>query len=273
LKIQAFILFLLFFSLCSKNQAPLDYLARVNDTYLTKDELLKILPDPDNPKFTDDDYIKSIISSWIENEIIYQRAKKYHFDRDESILFKVKKYKKELIIDSYIHYIIQSNVTVTEKEIRDYYFKNRSSFIREFDEAVVSHVVVNDFDEANHIKSVLESKKRSELDNLFQKYNFETKTISHGGAIKEIDKNIFETTPRRILGPIPTDYGYHIIEVLSRHRAGSVRSIDDVRDEILQQITQSKIQESYIALIDSLLSSTDIEIRDENISTWGRENR
>jgi parvulin-like peptidyl-prolyl isomerase len=272
LRLQAFIPVLLFFSLCSKNHVPVDYLARVNDTYLTKDDLLKILPDPDNTKFADKDYIKSIISSWIENEIIYQRAKKYHFDRDESILYKVKKYEKELIIDSYIRYLMQSNVTVTENEIRDYYFKNRSSFTREFDEATVSHVVVNDFDEANRIKSVLESKKRSELDRLFQKHNFETKTISHGGAIKEIDRTIFETTPRRILGPIPTDYGYHIIEVLSRYRAGSVRSIDEVRDEILQQITQSKIQERYTALIDSLISSTDIEIRDENISNWDRAN-
>ncbi len=272
MKIQAFIIFLLFFSLCSKNQVPVDYLARVNDTYLTKDELLKILPDPDNPKFTDKDYIKSIISSWIESEIVYQRAKKYHFDRDEAVLNKVKNYEKKMIIDSYLHYLVQSNVTVSENEIRDYYFKNRISFTREFDEATVSHVVVNDFEEANHIKSILESKKRSELDKLFQKYNFETKTISHGSAIKEIDKTIFETTPRRILGPIPTDYGYHIIEVLSRYRAGSVRSIDEVRDEILQQITQSKIQESYTAIIDSLLSSTDIEIREENLSNWDRAN-
>jgi len=272
LKIQSFILLVLLFSLCSKNQVPVDYLARVNDNYLTRDELLKILPDPDNPKFTDRDYIKSIISSWIENEIIYQQAKKYHFDRDESTLFKVKTYEKKLVIDSYIHYLMQSNVTLTENEIRDYYFKNRSSFTRKFDEATVSHVVVNDFEEANRIKSILESKKRSELDKLLQKYNFETKTIIHGGAIKEIDRTIFETTPRRILGPIPTDYGYHIIEVLSRYRAGSVRSIDEVRDEILQQITQSKIQESYTALIDSLLFSTDIEIRDENILNWDRAN-
>jgi parvulin-like peptidyl-prolyl isomerase len=270
LKKHTIIVLSLLFLMCSKKQVPADYFARVNDTYLTKDELLKILPDPDNPKFADKDYIKSIISSWIENEIIFQRAKKYHFDRDESILYKVKKYEKELIIDSYIHYLMQSNVTVTENEIRDYYFKNRSSFTREFDEATVSQVVVSDFVEANRIKAVLEAKKRSELDKLFQKYTFETKTASRGVPIKEIDKTIFETPPRKILGPIPTDYGYHVIEVLARYRAGSVHTIDEVRDEILQQITQSKIQESYTALVDSLISVSDIEIRDENVSNWDR---
>lgn len=270
MKKYIFILSLLLFTLCSKKQIPVDYLARVNNNYLIKDELIKILPDPDDPRFADEDYIKSIISSWVEKEIIYQRAKKYHFDRDVSILYKVKIYEKELIIDSYIRYLMQSNVTVTENEIRDYYFKNRSSFTREFDEATVSHIVVNDFEEANRIKTVLESKKRNDLDKLFQQYNFETKTILRGVAIKEIDKTIFETTPRKMLGPIPTDYGYHIIEVLSRYRAGSVRTIDEVRDEILQQITQSKIQENYTTLIDSLISVSDIEIRDENISNWNR---
>ena len=110
---------LLLFSFCSSDVKPVNYIARVNDAYLTKSDLLKMLPDIDNSKFVDEDFVKSVISSWVKNEIIFQRAEKYHFDRDESIAYKVQNYKKELIIGSYIHYLLQSNISVSENEIRD----------------------------------------------------------------------------------------------------------------------------------------------------------
>jgi len=263
------IIFTLFaFFSCGNEQKPLDYIARVNDTYLTKEDLAKMLPDISNSKFTGVEHIKSIVSSWVKNEILYQNAKQYHFDKDESISYKVNNYKKDLIIDSYVHFLLQSSVTVSDSEIRDYYINNRKSFIRTTDEAKVTHVIVADFDEANQIKSVLLSRNAREIDKLFSKYIFETKIVRVGESLKEIDKNIFESRPRNIIGPIPSDYGYHVIEVLSRFKKGSVRQIDDVRDEILQRITQTKIQVYHYNLLDSLLLSTDFDIKQENITNW-----
>ncbi len=270
MKKNVFVVVLLLFSFCSRDAEPVDYIARVNNAYLTKNNLLRMLPDIDNSKFVDEDFVKSIVSSWVKNEIIFQQAKKYHFDRDESIAYKVQNYEKELIVGSYIHYLLQSNISVSENEIRDYYFKNRKSFKRNVDEAKVSHVFVSDFDESNRIKNILRSRNRKEMDRLFLKYSFEKKIVRKGEAVKEIDKTIFESLPRNILGPIPSDYGYHIIEVLSRSRAGTIRPIDDVRDEILQRITQIKIQENYNVLVDSLVRSSDFEIKYGNILDWNR---
>jgi len=268
--VRKYIFIFAFFSFvgCANKQKPLDYIARVNDTYLTKNDLVKMLPDIDNSKFSDTEHIKSIVSSWVKNEILYQNAKQYHFDKDESISYKVNNYKKNLIIDSYVRFLLQSNITVSDAEIRDYYINNRKSFIRTTEEAKVTHVIVADFEEANKIKSVLLSRNTREIDKLFSKYVFETKTIRKGESLKEIDKNIFESRPRNIIGPIPSDYGYHIIKVLSRFKKGSVRQIDDVRDEILQRITQKKIQFYYNNLLDSLLLSTDFDIKQENITNW-----
>ncbi|HCK99007.1 MAG TPA: hypothetical protein DHW42_02715 [Candidatus Marinimicrobia bacterium] len=263
------IVFILFSFLgCGNEQKPLDYIARVNDTYLTKEDLAKMLPNIDNSKFTDVEQLKSIISSWVKNEILYQNAKKYHFDKNESISYKVNNYKKSLIVDSYIQFLLQSNVTVSDTEIRDYYINNRKSFMRNTDEAKVTHVVLADFEEANKIKYILLSRNAREIDKLFSKYIFETKTVRKGESLKEIDKNIFESRPRNIIGPIPSDYGYHVIEVLSRFKKGSVRQIDDVRDEILQRITQTKIQFYHNNLLDSLLLSTNFDIKQENITDW-----
>ncbi|MBU1066032.1 peptidyl-prolyl cis-trans isomerase [bacterium] len=219
----------------------------------------------DSDYFASDDYLKSLTSNWIKNEILYQQAEKYHFDKEESIQYKMGNFKKQLIIDSYVHYLLQTNINVSENEIRNFYFQNRSSFLRDVDEAKVSHLIVEDFDESNRIKNILRSRNRREIDQLFNNYTFETKVVRRGESIKELDKTIFESTPRTVIGPIPSDYGYHIIEVISRSKAGSIRSIDDVRNEILQKLTQAKIQDYYNAYIDSLFSITDYEIKYENL--------
>lgn len=258
-------LLLLLFSLCDTSPEPVNYIARVNNAYLDADYLQKIYPDIFNEPVAGDDYLKSITSNWVKNEILYQQAEKYHFDKDESIQYKVENYKKQLIIDSYIHFLLQTSIQVNEDEIRSYYIKNKNSFLRDVDEAKVSHLIVDDFDEANHIKNILRSQNRKEIDLLFNKYTFETKVVRRGESIKEIDKTIFESTPRNVLGPIPSDYGYHIIEAISRSHAGSIRSIDDVRNDILEKLTQIKIQDFYNSYIDSLYSITDYEIKYENI--------
>jgi len=264
-KFKILLLFLIAFSTCDISNKPPDYIARVNDVYLTTYYLQNTYPEMDSDSFTSDDYIKSIISNWVKNEILYQQAEKYHFDKEESIQYKIESYKKQLIIDSYVHYLLQTNINVSENEIRNFYFQNRNSFLRDVDEAKVSHLIVEDFDESNRIKNILRSRNRKDIDQLFNNYNFETKVVRRGESIKELDKTIFEAPPRTVLGPIPSDYGYHIIEVISRSKAGSIRSIDDVRNDILQKLTQAKIQDYYNAYIDSLFSITDYEIKTENI--------
>ncbi len=269
MKIKVLFIFLFtFLAFCGRKNEPVDYIAHVNDIYLTKDDLLKNIPDIDDKNLTDINYIKSLITTWVKNEILYQQAKKYHFDKDETIVYKVNNFQKQLTIDSYIHFLLQSNISVSDKEIRTFYLENRNSFIRDVDEAKVSHIVISDFDEANRIKNVLRSRNRRDIDLLFTKYKFETKVVRRNESIKEIDKTIFESPRRNVLGPIPSDYGYHIIEVISRANAGSIRPIDDVRDEILQKLTQSKIQDYYNSYVDSIISITDYEIKNENILNW-----
>jgi len=264
-KFKILFVFLTAFSFCNNSNEPVDYIARVNDVYLTTNYIRNIYPDMDSDNFASDDYLKSITSSWVKNEILYQQAERYHFDKEESIQYKIENYKKQLIIDSYVHFLLQTNIDVSENEIRNFYFQNRSSFLRDVDEAKVSHLILENFDESNRIKNVLRSRNRREIDQLFNNYNFETKVVRRGESIKELDKTIFESPQRTVLGPIPSDYGYHIIDVLSRSKAGSIRSIDDVRNEILQKLTQSKIQDYYNAYIDSLFSITDYEIKTENM--------
>lgn len=253
---------------CDSKQDKKNYIARVDKTVLTAEELSLMLPKTDKVTISKRDYINSLVTTWIKKEILYNKAKEFHFDKDKSLKQKVKNYHRDLTTDSYIKYFIQTNITITEKEIRNYYIQNRKSFTRDNEEAKVSHIVVQDFAEAKQIKSILLSRNRKALDKLFSTYSFETKIVRRGDSIKEVDKTIFEMSPRFILGPIASDYGYHVIEVLARYKNGSARRIDEVRDEIINRLTQNKIQQNYNHLIDSLSSVEDYEINEENLSKF-----
>lgn len=257
---------ILFCSFCANRKE--NYIARVGNVYLTDEELTRMLPDGGMTKNIDKNYINSIVSTWVNKEILYQKARQYHFDREEGVRAKVADFYRDLTIDSYVRYFLQTNVTVSEDEIRDYYLKNKNSFTRDREEAKVVHVLVQDFNDALAIKSAMTTRNKNALDAFYSQYKFETSIIKRGESLGEIDQNIFETSPRSIIGPIASNYGFHIVEVLARYAVGTTRTIDEVRDEICQMLTQKKIQDQYDALVDSLIQNANYEIKDENISNF-----
>ncbi len=249
---------------CSKKND--EYIARVGRSYLTQSDLLKMLPNGQLTDNIDKNYLNSLVSSWINKEILFQKACQYHFDQDDNVRAKVADFYRDITIDSYVRYFLQTTVNIDDAEIRNYYLNNKNSYIRDRDEAKITHVLVHDFNDALAIKAALASHSKESLDVFFKKYKFETAIVKRGESLGEIDQNIFETAPRSIIGPISSPYGFHIVEVLARYNSGTLKTLDDVRDEIFQLLTQKKIQDQYEILIDSLAHNANYEIKDENIT-------
>jgi parvulin-like peptidyl-prolyl isomerase len=262
--ILTFIIPFFFFS-CSSKSKDDDYIARVGNKTLTAEELSLIIPETSDYQPITKKQIDSYISNWVKKEVLFQKAKEYHFDKDKTIQLKIENFKKEMVIDLFFKYYMQINVTINEEEIGNYYLENERCFIRDTKEAMVNHVLVQDFEGAKEIRDVLQSQNREKIGNLYDSYKFEAKIIKEGDAIEEIDKTIFENQSRRVLGPIATDYGYHIIEVIAIYDEGSTKPIEQVRDEIIQRLTQAKIQQNYNNFVDSLMSLADVEIDENNL--------
>lgn len=256
--------FLALFSCADKNKDT-HYIARVGKATLSQNELKNMLFESNSQRQFDQNYIHSLITSWMKKEILYQKAKQYHFEKDPAIQSKVDNFFRDLTIDTFIKYYVQTNVAISENEIKEFYNSNKKSYTRNTDEARVSHIILSDLNDARHVKTILNSRNVKDREILFATYAFETKIIRRGEAIDQIDNTVFETPPRTVLAPIPSDYGYHVVEVLDRFPKGSIRPLVEVRDEIIQILTQRKIQDSYNILVDSLLSTADVDINENNI--------
>lgn len=259
------ILIFLLLTQCGKKEKTNNYIARVNDSYLTKDEVNQIIDRKALKQNYDPNILKSIVTKWVKEEIIYQKAKKEHFDKDENIHQKVEDYYRSLVIDEYLKNHFQSTVTISNKEIEDFYESNKEMFLLEKEALKISHVFVEDYNDANRIKSILQSIDVNKKKELHKKYNFETRIVKKNEVVKDINTELFERSTPRIVGPVSSNYGFHIIEILKKYKKGEYLPLNIVRDDIYQKIMQQKNKSEYIVFSDSIISIADFEIKENKL--------
>ena len=62
---------------------------------------------------------------------------------------------------------------------------------------------------------------------------------------------------KRISDPIYTEYGYHLIQILERCEAGTVRDLTQVRSQIVEALVIEHHQSQLDQLVAKLKNSTD----------------
>ena len=77
----------------------------------------------------------------------------------------------------------------------------------------------------------------------------------------ELDREIFSNNQTNtVIGPIKTEYGYHVIEVLGRFSAGTQIDVDEVYDEIYQRLLNQKKALMSNKYLDSLRNKYSVKI-------------
>ncbi len=251
---------------CSEKKAEKNYIARVNDSYLTSDDIYDQLEINKINSKLDRSAVKSVVTKWVKDEILFKRAQKEHFDKDEKLQKKMENYFKSLVIDEYLKYHFQSTVSISNREIESFYDQNKESYKLETQALKISHVFVEDYNDANTIKSVLQSTYNvEERKMLYKEYNFETRIIKRGEVVNEINAELFEKNISKIVGPISSDYGFHIIEIQDNFDKGDYLPLNFVRDDIYERLMQQKNKSEYIMFTDSIFSISDYEINEQKL--------
>jgi hypothetical protein len=104
--------------------------ARVNNAYLYKDELIGIAP-PNAPKEDSIARMEAYIESWIRKQLLIQEATKKIAINEAEVERKILDYRYSIIAYEYQTYYIRQNLdtTVSYSEIESYYKNNIDNFI------------------------------------------------------------------------------------------------------------------------------------------------
>lgn len=247
---------------CNKNTPPENYLARVDNKYLTTDDLkfLSIInPDGKVPR----GQLQAFLNDWTDTEILAQQAMKYDLDQDPYLQSRLNSFKKKLLADTYIRYHINKDITVPDSAIQSYYNQHKQVFMWEHDGAEVVHYFCANKDTAQQVYDILRNGSLEEKTLLYQKNHPNTQLVTYQEVIPEIGDALFGTRATGVLSPIKSQFGYHVLVVKERYKAGTYQTLDQVRDEIRERLLITAQKRHYYEVLDSLKGVVDFEINQQ----------
>ena len=232
---------------CNKTNENLDVLARVENAVLTKKEVISRFP-----KYRVAD-VENQVTQWVKAELLYVAGIRAGINKDVTIVNRVEDYQKKLIGQTYLEMVLRSRIGVSTDEIKNFYTEQIETFKRRHGEALINNFNVDNKNDANEIRVLLEkgagNKKRNKL---FEKYGVNAISVEDGQLRPAINKAVFGGTKRNYIGPIKSGDSYNVVEVIKRFPKGTYRSLDDVYDHVYLVIQKRKAVIQSAAIIDSL---------------------
>ncbi len=190
---------------------------------------------------------------FLEQLISYRSFSKYgeELKLDETDEFKkiVENAKKEILAQMAIGEIMK-NVKVSEEEVTAFYEENPHHFQKG---ATVSakHILVSEEEECNKILESIKNGKKE-----FEDAAKECSTcpsgqkggdlgeFGKGQMVKEFEEAAFAAEIGEVVGPVKTQFGYHLIKVEAKNDA-SVIPFEEVQFQIEKNLLQQKQNRAY----------------------------
>jgi peptidyl-prolyl cis-trans isomerase C len=261
-------LLVLISSVCSDNTGSddEDVLARVNDEVLTYQDIMYQIP-PDLRGDVTDEYLSDAVETWINTEVLYQKAVERGLDKEPDVKAMIKWGIKETVAKKLIDLELSSGIAPSSSKIDSIYNAQKNSFKAQQDRFRASHILLGDYETAMAVYNRL--KKGSEFENLAMDYSIDRQSAKSGGDLgyftaDQVEPTFAESVKGLKIGsyskPVKTSYGYHIIKLTGRTEAGTSLDSLEARKMIEDRLMAGKQAESFQKLIDSLRTRADIEV-------------
>ena len=248
-----FFLIFFLFSCETKKKDDSDVLARVSGKTLTIKKAQKLNPGKPLNKET----ISKIVSDWITNTVLLKKGIEMDIHKDSLLLKKRDVFFNNLVISSFLEQSHHPKIYISNKEILDYYNKNKESFSRETDEVFLEHYFTEKSVFSKKLKSFFILNKKTDIN--VSDFLLESKTVKKGRTSDQFNSIIFDNESE-IIGPIRSKKGYHFFKILSRYKKGSSKGLEMVYDEIFQRLYKKKEKNRSLFLLDSIKNTEEIYI-------------
>lgn len=239
---------------CSDDQDD-SLVAKVNHEKLSLDELVLMYPG----FMALDSLQKSLlVENWIRETLLAQEAEKSLIHRDPMFNYRVETYRRRLLADKQLDAILKDQGDVARDEIEEYYQNNLESFRRQSNEFFGFHVLLPTREEARELEKAIEKGDLEKKQALVAMHPKETGLFKVEHLFPEVKEYLLKKKRPGIFGPIQTDLGYHLVEVKTWHDRGSIKSLDEVWEEIAARLSISRQRQIETQLVDSLRKSGSI---------------
>jgi hypothetical protein len=249
---------------CGKEQPKTEYVARVNDAYLTKKELASLI----DTTMVNTLYKSEVLRNWINREILFQKAKKEGILLQDDYKGLIKNSGKELagalLLDSYI-----SSVTINfeQRDLINYFEANSNDFKLPDKTYLLNIIHFSDEDRAVEFRSLVIDSDWQKAMNVFYGdsaiISIESKLLLREQDVYSIKvlRVVKRLHPLEISIVISEREGYYtVVQVLEKYLKGSLPSFVLIKQDVERRFTAEKRKELMEKYMKDLYSKNEIEV-------------
>ena len=178
-------------------------------------------------------------------------------DETEEFKAMLAKARKEILAQTAINSVLKG-IEVTENEMHAFYNDHPDHFA-EPESAHAKHILVDTEEKALEIMESI-TKGDVAFEDAAKEFSScpsnaqggDLGEFGRGQMVPEFDQVAFEAEVGKVVGPVKTQFGYHLIKVEGRKEA-SVMAFDAVKEYIQGTLLQQKQNEVYTAKYNELL--------------------
>jgi len=229
----------------------------VNITDADVDAYIKNLPQEQQAYAAYPQFREHCLKQIMAFHLYAKMAEDEKLDETEEFKAMMEKARKELLAQTAINSVLKG-IEVTEGEMMAFYNDNPDHFA-EPESAHAKHILVDTEEKAAEIMASIEkgdiafedaAKEFSSCPSNAQ--GGDLGEFGRGQMVPEFDQVAFEAEIGKVVGPVKTQFGYHLIKVEGRKEA-SVMAFDGVKEYIQGTLLQQKQNDVYSAKYNELL--------------------
>lgn len=176
----------------------------------------------------------------------------------------LKSFEDNIRINLYIERLLADEIEVTDEQVREYYDNNQDAFYQD-EQVRARHILVEDSALAREL--LIQLRNGADFAELAEKHSIDPGSAANGGdlgwfprgrMVEPFEEAAFNAEPGELVGPVESEYGFHIIEVLERKPAG-VQPFEEVKDQIRENLVNEQLQEKVLPWLQNLRAAADIQ--------------
>jgi len=177
---------------------------------------------------------------------------------------------RDLIVEQRVAALVAEQVSVTDADVRAYYEENKDT---RYERMRASHILVETEDEAQAVLARVRGGE--DFAAVARTLSKDTGSAPQGGdlgeftrgrLVPEFEQAAFAAEVGEIVGPVQTEFGWHVIKVT----AHTAPTLDEVADEVRAELTEQRRTEAQTAFRREHFADADVRVN-PRLGSWNAE--